>query len=354
MRKSKRPGILFLTQGNTDHSSSRIRVIQYFPYLKKKGFHLIWIPRIPVKKHSLSGKYLVFPVIKRLNILRVFFAIFLCQYKVLFVQRLFIPAWCLILAHKRGKKIIFDFDDAIYYPSEDSEEFTKTRNMVFYADRVITSSPVLLKWVMKLNTNGVVITSPVDTDLIRPGTRENQVITIGWIGSEWTSKYLEPLEEVFKLLQEKYKIHFLFVGAKNNILPGISKTMINWSLEKEAELLTQMDIGIMPLNDGEFEKGKGGYKIFQYMSAGIPVIASPVGINSEIVEHGKTGFLCTAMNEWYKCLILLIKDKYLREKMGNLSRHLALEKYGLSACSMQLLNLMEDLIAIENPQAGNG
>jgi len=341
--KSRNPGILFLTQGNTDHASSRIRVVQYFPFLREKGFTVTWIPRIPTKKHSLVGKYLIFMILKRINKLRIIFSILLNNYHILFIQRHFIPGWCLEFACNRGKKIVFDFDDAIYHSESDKNAETKTRIMVSKSDLVITGSPVLHNWAVKLNENCRIIPSPVDTDVIVPHETKQEKIIIGWIGSEWTSKYLEPLERVFIQLVKKYDINFLFVGAKKDILPGIEKTLVNWSLKDEDKLISQMDIGIMPLADTVFERGKGGYKIYQYMAAGIPVVVSPVGVNVDIVHEGIHGYLCSTEEEWYRQLGALAENKSLRNEMGTKGRQKVLDQYSLKICSEKLIQLMQEL-----------
>lgn len=336
--------ILFITQGNIDHASSRIRGVQYFPSLRRRGFSVLWFPRIPRKHNSYWWRYFIFPLVKRINTFRIFWAAFFFDYEILFVQRHFLPVWFFRHIRKKGRKIVYDFDDAIYISERDSRADYKTSHMIRNADLVITSSPVLAEYACKLNANVEIITSPVDTELIKPFEKKSHPVTIGWIGSGWTSKYLEPLEEVFSMLQKKYKVDFLLVGSSQNILPGIKRTICAWTLERESELISQMDIGIMPLLNREFEKGKGGYKLFQYMAARIPVVASPVGINSEIVEHGVNGFLCESKEEWFDCLSLLIEDKQRREEMGKHAYQAVLEKYSLTVCSEKMLSLIQTLI----------
>jgi len=265
-------------------------------------------------------------------------------YHILFIQRIFLPEWLLKTARRRKKKIVFDFDDAIYYSETDKKAGIKTKNMTGHADQVIVSSPVLYKYAASFCNHVELITSPV---IVPPGqipAGEKPFPVIGWVGSEWTSKYLDLLAGVFHELKEKYAVGFLFVGSKAGILPEIQPEIIPWSSGQEPEALSRMDIGIMPLPDTPFERGKGGYKLFQYMAAGKPVVASPVGINALIVQEGVNGFLCRNAEEWYRALEKLLKDAGLREQMGNAGYRLAKESYSLEVGFQRLVNVVDKMI----------
>ncbi|HOI79490.1 MAG TPA: glycosyltransferase family 4 protein [Petrimonas sp.] len=336
--------ILFITQGNLDHASSRIRAVQYFPLLKKNGYHFVWIPRIPSKKKSLFWRFLFFPIIKRINAIRILGSVLIVNYDILFIQRYFLPSWCFrYISFFEKKRVIFDFDDAIYLSDADEKSSVKTKRMICSADHVITSTTVLANYAKQINSNVSVITSPVDISALKPGCCSEGGVTVGWIGSEWTSKYLKPLENVFLLLQSEDKVKYLLVGCTEDLLKGIERKIVPWSLSKEAEYLSQMDIGIMPLESGEFEQGKGGYKLFQYMAACIPVVASPVGINTEIVEPWSNGFLCHSNGEWLESLRILVKDRDLRKKMGQMGRIKVQNYYSLEICTAKLIKVLNEL-----------
>jgi glycosyltransferase involved in cell wall biosynthesis len=342
MAENRKQRILFITQGNRDHASSRIRAIQYFPLLIKAGYSCCWIPRIPVKSTSFAGKHFLFPLQKRINYFRIFLTVFCWPYEILFIQRMFLPHCLLRVAKYRNKQIIYDFDDALHISEADIKAALKTATMIQNANMVVVSSPVLKEYASQINRNTQVITSPVDLSLIRPGS-EHIGIVIGWIGSEWTSKYLLSLSPVFKKLYEKHKVNFLFVGCKRGILPEINPEIVKWAPESEYECLSRMDIGIMPLDNGEFEKGKGGYKLFQYMAAGLPVVASPVGINTEIIDNGRNGYLCDSPEEWYEALKLLIQDENLRKQTGHSGYLDVLEKYSLEKCFEKLREAIKNI-----------
>jgi glycosyltransferase involved in cell wall biosynthesis len=214
--------------------------------------------------------------------------------------------------------------------------------MVENADHVIVSTSVLKEYALSFNPNVSMITSPVKVTGQEP-RKAGTGITIGWIGSEWTSKYLPSLLPVFIRLRENYPVDFLFVGCRTDVLPEIRPEIVPWSPECESTLLSRMDIGIMPLDDGEFERGKGGYKLLQYMAAGLPVVASPVGINAEIVQDGENGFLCKNQEEWFSSLERLIQEEPLRNSMGVTGYHMVMGKYSLEVCFRQLRQIIEKL-----------
>lgn len=337
------PKIVMITDGNVDHPSSRIRALQYIPYLESESFTVRWLPRIPPKSKKSGFEKLIFALKKRIYLLRIFIAILAGNFEILFVQRFFVPEWLLSVCKRKQKILVFDFDDAIYISAINKRAEEKTISAIKNADLVITSCAVLNDYSRKFNKNSIIITSAVDTKSITPADIKNEVLTIGWIGSEWTSKYLSVLEPVFNELSKKFKFQLLLVGAKESVNFNCEVKKVKWSLETENKYLNQMDIGIMPLFDNEFERAKGGFKLLQYMSAGKPVLASPVGINKEIVLPGETGFLCETDKEWYTAFCNLMEDETSRKKMGNRGRELMLEKYGLDVCAVELVKNLKKL-----------
>jgi glycosyltransferase involved in cell wall biosynthesis len=261
----------------------------------------------------------------------------------LFIQRFFVYGWLLSYCKRKRKILVFDFDDAIYISEIDKRAEEKTISAIKKADLVITSCTVLNDYSRRFNENSIIITSSVDTNIITPASKKNKLFTIGWIGSEWTTKYLSVLEPVFNELPKKYKFRLLLVGAKDSVNFNCETKQVKWSLENENNYLNMMDIGIMPLFDNEFERAKGGFKLFLYMSAGKPILASPVGINNDIVLPGENGFLCESEKDWYTAFCNLMDDEILRKKMGIRGRELMLEKYGLDICAAQLVKSLKQL-----------
>lgn len=125
---------------------------------------------------------------------------------------------------------------------------------------------------------------------------------------------------------------------------GVNATLKKWRLDNEVATLQSFDIGIMVLPDNEWTRGKGGYKLLQYMAVGIPCVASPVGINKELIRDGENGFLATTEEEWYENLSLLIDNPELRKKMGMRGRDFVVRNYSFEVAAPKLISALKGLI----------
>jgi glycosyltransferase involved in cell wall biosynthesis len=324
-----RKKVLLLTYGSRDHASSRIRGIQHFERLKGV-FELIWIPSRGVQSGNSFTAKLTEAVIKRLNFCRQLLAILFGRFDFIFIQIVFFPEYVLRLMKAKRTVICYDFDDAVYTYSVKKFELTMA-----YANKVVVASPFLEDYVEAYHKNCKLIYSPVDTEVIVPGRSADPTFTIGWIGSPWTEHYLLMLKDVFEKLAAKISFKLIIVGAEVK-MSGINTTCLSWSEQNELNALQQIDVGIMPLLDDEFSKMKGGYKLHLYMAAGKAVIASPVGINSLIVQDNVNGYLAKTEDDWLNAFERLGCDKNLREKMGANARGQAVEFYSYSVCTKQL------------------
>ena len=187
------------------------------------------------------------------------------------------------------------------------------------------------------------ITGPIDTDRYVPGrkSKKNRIV-LGWIGSSSTTQYLDLIREPLVALARRYSgLELCLIGAGEFDMPEFCVHRHPWASETEVGHLQTFDIGLMPLPDDSFTRGKGGYKLLQYMSMGLPVVASPVEINREIVTPGETGFLADTKKEWIEFLGRLIEDKTLRNQMGAAGREKMIAEYSLKKSSVQLLALLK-------------
>jgi glycosyltransferase involved in cell wall biosynthesis len=170
-------------------------------------------------------------------------------------------------------------------------------------------------------------------------------IVVGWIGSPSTWRFVQPLLPLLAELSAKKMIKVRIVGAGSKAdgagLSGFH--FIEWQEANEVRDVQAMDIGIMPLPDELWARGKSGYKLIQYMACGLPVIASPVGVNTEIVQEGVNGFLAGNLDEWKVALMRLIQDQGLRKRMGANGRLCAAELYSLQAHAPRLVDLFYSL-----------
>ena len=231
--------------------------------------------------------------------------------------------------------VYYDFDDAVYRYSQQAFD-----TMIKYADRVIVSTPYLVDYIAPYKKPCQLIYSPVDTGLIRPTGTPNEKFTIGWIGSPWTIHYIQNIVPVFQSLATKIPFKLVIMGAAIQI-PGVDVELVPWSITAEVELLKRIDVGIMPLFDEGWANMKGGYKLFLYMAAGRPVIASPNGINSEIVRDGFNGYLADTPEKWLAAFEKLYSDKGLREELGQNSRKLVEDYYSYKVCSVKLIDFLQ-------------
>ncbi|MCG7973272.1 MAG: glycosyltransferase family 4 protein, partial [Candidatus Thiodiazotropha taylori] len=153
-----------------------------------------------------------------------------------------------------------------------------------------------------------------------------------------TAGYLDLLREPLASVAQKHPVRLMVVGAQIEPIEGLPVVCVDWSEAWEAELIRQFDVGVMPLADQLWEKGKCGYKLIQYMASALPVIASPIGVNREIVEHGVDGYLAEDAAAWESALIRLIESAPLRQEMGRIGRSKVEQHYSLSVMTARLVS----------------
>jgi len=240
-----------------------------------------------------------------------------------------------------NRKIIFDFDDAIYL-------YKDITYLLKGAASVITSNKYLKKFAFEYNKEVHELISPVNMNKRLP-PRKDDFVTLGWVGSPEASKYLYPLIPVFKKLKERFNnLNIEFMGAKKDShFKSSDINIIKWSLEAEKGYLEKIDIGIMPLGDDEWTRAKGGYKLLLYMSMGIPCVATPVGINKEIVKEGETGFFANSEEEWLNKLTVFLENKKLRQDMGCRGRLRAKEYFSYNAVLPKFLDVIKSCASPE-------
>jgi glycosyltransferase involved in cell wall biosynthesis len=153
--------------------------------------------------------------------------------------------------------------------------------------------------------------------------RERERLVIGWIGSPVTQHYLYALHKPLREICTRHNALLKLIGARPNIaehLPGVPLECVPWTEQDEAVLLSGLDVGIMPLLDGPWERGKCGYKLVQYMASGLPVLASPIGVNSDLVKPDVNGFLPVSSDDWIEALSLLLNSVDVRQRLGMAGR----------------------------------
>lgn len=268
------------------------------------------------------------------------------------------PIFEWVIARILRRKIIYDFDDAIWL-TDNTQEYTlenfmrwrsKVAKICRWSYKISCGNPYLAGFARQFNSNVFVNPTTIDTENFHNPTlydkatlkKQYQIsgLVIGWTGSHSTLKYLEDLHPVLLQLQDHYpQIHLLVIADRPPAFELENLIFKIWSKETEVADLMLADIGIMPLPDDEWTKGKCGFKALQYLALEIPCVASPVGVNAAIVKDGETGFLVSSEGEWLACLGRLIEDKILRKKMGAAGRQLVEKHYSVSSNTSNFLSL---------------
>jgi glycosyltransferase involved in cell wall biosynthesis len=333
--------MLIITDGNFWNASARIRALEYVPFFKEIGYKVVVSNRIPGKGTSAFNRWILFPLVKRYYFLKKYgFLIFYC-WDLIYIQRHFVNCFFLRML-KRNAQVIYDFDDAIFINRNDRRAARKTQDMVRTASDVVIGSPLLEEFCLSNKKKPVFIPTPVDIDQVIPRVHEpKKTVTIGWIGSSWTSDFFDAIVPVLRNLSNEHELTLLTVGyPEKKRLDGINHINIAWKYGIEIEVLSRIDIGVMPLPDELYANAKGGYKLFLYMAGGIPCIASPVGINSEIVENNVNGYLAKSDEDWHNYLTMLSGDYKLREFLGENGRQKALRCYDRKVTFAALMKIV--------------
>lgn len=326
--------ILFLIR-DTHSSSARLRVEQYLPYIKNAGISA----RIEDISPGIRRRFILFTSARNFDLV--------------FLQKKLLQKWQLEYLRRFSKKLIFDFDDAIMYKDSNSSiqiSYSlerKFKAVIKKADLIITGNEYLKEKALKYNKNVVILNTPVDTDFYyqKDYHIKTNILTLGWIGSKSTLIYLKDLLPVFEKLSARFDNLQLKIVC-NDFFDCSTMSIVKkqWNFEEEVLDLHSFDIGLAPLRNDIFTKGKCGYKILQYMACGLPVVCSPVGINSEIVDEGINGFYAVTIEEWVEKLSCLIKHPSLRQEFGQAGRLKAEKIFSLKVNGPKFINILMNRI----------
>ena len=349
--------ILFFTSGDCSDPASRYRGYFFANELRKYGFFTLVYPSKSSKKKLRIRRAFDYSMdlLKKVKLILTseIDDVFYIQRSIrgsvpsILTSLFIVISKCLL-----KRKIIYDFDDALFL----SEPWA-TKISVKFCDTVIVGSHFLKEYAEKYNQRTFLLPTSVYTneqEIVKKRNKKENVV-IGWIGLPINLRYLRLLIEPLNFLGKKYNIEFRIVGARSygdyerysplfSKFSGVKLKLIPWSLETEWKELSEFDIGVMPLFNIDFERGKCGFKIIQYMVLGIPPVASNVGENKYIIKEGINGFLCDEENEWIEKLSLLIESEELRIRIGINGRKTVEEKYSLEKNGRVLANIITSLL----------
>lgn len=264
------------------------------------------------------------------------------------------PSWIERVAARHGP-VVFDFDDAIYLRDVSQANrwvarlrpSGKTAALCRLAEHVTVGNETLATFARQHNAKVTVIPSTIDTTAYAPRPRPpNPRPVVGWTGSPTTVKYLGALHPVLLKLRAGLDFEMRVVGARVE-LPGIDVRYVPWTASTEAEDLRPMDVGLMPLFDDEWSRGKSGMKALQYMALSIPPVVSPVGANREIVQDGQNGLHASDPGEWVQKIALLLQDGQLHARLGAEARRTVEQHYSAAVQAPRLAEVLRDALSAD-------
>lgn len=257
------------------------------------------------------------------------------------------------LVHQSGIPIVFDFDDAIFvsYRSPANGYLSylkfagKTKTICRLAAHVMVGNPYLADYARQVNDHVTVIPTTIDTDKYKPLPRaESTVPVIGWTGSYSTVQHLDTLRGALQKLAKQQSFRLRVIGTPTYKIPGVEVEASIWKADTELEDLSSIDIGVMPLPDDAWSKGKCGLKALQFMALGIPTICSPVGVNTDIIQDNENGMLAGSEDEWVEKMSRLLQSRETRERLGQAGRMTVQEWYSAKTQAPRVYDIFKSVV----------
>lgn len=346
--------LLMLPRYDALGASSRLRMLQYLPALQGAGIDVEVSPLLDDAYVSdlYAGRVSITGVARsywqRLRRTRS-----LDQFDVVWMEKEawpWLPDWLELPLLGGSTRLVVDYDDAVFhrYDAHRSplvrgllgrkiDAVMRRANLVtvgndYLAERARSAGAARIEWL------------PTVVDLQRypaaAPAHDAAPVVVGWIGSPSTAEYLRQVADALAPLQDEGLVRCVAIGARPDQVAGTPFQVTEWQEDTEVAQLQRFDIGIMPLPDEPWERGKCGYKLIQYMACGLPVVASPVGVNTDIVEPGKHGFLASSPGEWAEAIRRLAMDPSLRRRMGDGGRRRVEQTYCLQAQASRLVDML--------------
>ncbi|MBS0206252.1 MAG: glycosyltransferase family 4 protein [Planctomycetes bacterium] len=319
--------------------ATRFRFLQYVPLLVEAGWQVSHRPNVPSRTwkpaapfrwmRSIQRKSAV--ALRKLSRLRDLRDA--ARYDAIFINRDLLSGelWWEQQFFRKNPRVVFDFDDAIYLGEERSRHIEWIcRNAAW----VTAGNESLAAFARQFSDRVTVLPTVVDVSqyACHPHDVKDRPVRVGWMGSELSiQETLFPHLGMLARLQQRLPFEFVIISGSGPAVPetGLRFQFIPWSPDVEINVARQIDIGLMPLVDNEYQRGKCGLKLLQYMAAGIPAVATPLGVNRQIIRHGETGLLSTTDEEWFQSLSALIENAQMRCRIGLAGRAFCDEHYSL-------------------------
>jgi len=361
MSRSGSPvSVLFLTKYARNGASSRYRTLQYIPYLENAGFTCEISPLFDqayLEYKYRSGRTAIHDIVRAL-VRRLMVLLSVKRYDILVIEKElfpYCPAWIEALLDRIGCRYVVDYDDALFHQYDMHRKRairslyrSKISSVMRHASMVVAGNRYLAEYALKAGARKIeLLPTVVDLSRYSPNSlvrSREHVFTVGWIGSPSTSRYLAVIASALREVCSGGVGRLLLIGSGPVNLPGVDVECVPWSEASEVELICRCDVGVMPLLDSPWERGKCGLKLIQYMACGLPVVASPVGVNRSLVDHGVDGFLAADDVEWKNALRRLKGDENLRSSMGKAGHAKVAKNYSLQVAAPVLASLLVDVL----------
>jgi glycosyltransferase involved in cell wall biosynthesis len=330
--------LLMLPMADRLLPSSRVRAWQYVALLERAGFSVRAVDRMESRGVVTYG-------------LRVLSE--LPRADLLFVQKRMLPAGILRLCRAAGTPVVYDFDDAIFCrddgsPSPREKRF---RRCLRAATRVVAGNQYLAAYARALSQNVCVVSSPVSVGPYQERRPADGTLRLVWIGSRSTLPHLQGISGVLAVAcREMPGVSLKVIAPERPELPGVRMEFVPWSLELEEEELRGCDVGLMPLPDNAFTRGKCAYKALQCMALGLPVIVSPVGMSCEVVSRGREGWWADSADDWVSAIRTFARAPELVARMGRAAWERA-NGFSIEKCGRELIAVLRDAAQGERRRA---
>ena len=256
-----------------------------------------------------------------------------------------------VIAKILKKRIIYDFDDAIWLSNTSEHNqiiarfkwHDKVKHICQWSYKVSCGNEYLADFARLYNQNVIINPTTIDTVNLHNRVKDQNTarVVIGWTGTHSTSQYLQNIIPVIEKLEKTHDFTFAVISNGPLNINLKSLRYIRWNKDTEMDDLIQFNIGLMPLIDDKWAKGKCGFKALQYMSLGIPAIVSPVGVNTKIVDHGINGSVCTTPQEWEAAIAKYLTQPALRTKIGEAARKKIEQSYSVKSNASNFLSLFD-------------
>jgi glycosyltransferase involved in cell wall biosynthesis len=338
----------------------RFRIEQWEPLLRERGVEITYEPFESKELHgllyqtgSLGRKlsHVLRQFARRFSVIssaRKFDAVYVFREAALLGPPVF--EWLI----KRARvPMVFDFDDAIFVsyrsPSNGYLSYlkfaAKTKTICRLASHVMVGNPYLEEYARQFNPRVTIVPTTIDTDKYTMEAKAPvEVPTIGWTGSFSTVQHLDTLAGALQKLAKRDRFRLRVIGTPEYHLEGVDLEVMKWRSESEVDDLRQIDIGVMPLPNDNWSKGKCALKALQFMALGIPTVCSPVGVNADIIQNGENGFIAGSEEEWVEKLSRLLRSAELRMRLGRAGHATVEQKYSAMAQAPRVYEVLESIV----------